>query len=304
MNKMVKVNYQLSPEGQKKLLSMGGDGKREQSFETAATERLIKMADISADGKLTLDVRITRPEYIIEITYPDTTGIREIDGNCHKKVIEGIRFQNYHPHSDTFDEPQTIESILKAYDENEKLFEEMQKAIPEKNAEFEADYLKRLQTVKAEYEKREAEKVAREAEKAAREKEKAEWIRQHGSDYLKDCLELGIKANLEYVVERAAIEFPGYTVDYANNAYWEEKFSPSQDALDELKRVRGLGANAEIVWLTRPAKVRNDDDEFEHEDEFEPCEAVVIRNFLGKYDLVQRIGDFAKFEGTDHIFVD
>lgn len=126
----------------------------------------------------------------------------------------------------------------------------------------------------------EAEKIKAEQEKETREREKADWIRQHGSDYLKDCLELGVKANKEYVIERAATEFPGYEVDYSDDAAWEEKFSPSSEALSELKKVRGLGAESEIVWLTRPI---NEDDEFE------PCEAVAIRCFLGKYDLIKTI---------------
>jgi len=288
-NKMVKVIYWLSPEGQKKSLLIGGDGKREQTFETPATERLIKMANVSKDGELTLEVKIVKPEYIIETTYPNTTGIRVIDGNCSKKVITGITCPKhvYYNKDIEFDEPQTIESILKAYDENEKLFAEMEKSIPEKNAELEADYKKRLEKVKAEYEKTEAEKAAREAEKEAREKEHAEWIRKYGSDYLKDCLELGVKANLEYVVERAAMEFPGYTVDYADSANWEDKFSPSQEALDELKMLRNAGIeDSYIVWLTKPPKVRDEDDNDDYM-YFEPCEAIVIRNYLGKYDLIK-----------------
>jgi hypothetical protein len=134
-----------------------------------------------------------------------------------------------------------------------------------------------------------AEKEAQEAEKAAREEERRSWILANGSDYLKDCLELGIKANREYVVERAALEFPGYTVDYTDNAKWEVKFSPSPEAISELKKVRKLGADAEIIWLTREAKERNEDeDEYDYEP-FEPCEAVLVRKYLGKYDLVKTI---------------
>jgi primosomal protein N' len=126
----------------------------------------------------------------------------------------------------------------------------------------------------------EAEKEKAEQEKESREQERKDWILAHGSQYLKDCLELGAKANKEYVIERAATEFPGYEVDYSDDAHWEEKFSPSSEALSELKKVRGLGAESEIVWLTRPI---NEDDEFE------PCEAVAIRCFLGKYDLIKII---------------
>lgn len=137
-----------------------------------------------------------------------------------------------------------------------------------------------LKARQARRDKIETERINAEQEKVTREREKADWIRQHGSQYLKDCLELEVKANKEYVIERSALEFPGYEVDYSDDAAWEEKFSPSQEALSELKKVRGLGAESEIVWLTRPI---NEDYEFE------PCEAVVIRNYLGKYDLIKII---------------
>lgn len=287
-NKMVKVVYQLSNEGQKKSILMGGDGKCEQSFETPVTERLLKMADISAAGELTLNVQISKPEYIIERSYPNTTGIREIDGNCCKEIITGVRYKSYSPWKDTFDEPQTIESILKAYDSVKELFVKMEKNIPEENKNLETEYLNKLEKIKNEHEKKEAERVAHENEKLAREQEKADWIRTYGSEYLKNCLDLGVKANLEYVMERAAKEFPGYTVDYVDNASWEEKFSPSADALSELKKNRSLGVESEIVWLTEPALLRKEDSNYYFEDEYEPCEAVVVRNFLGKYDLIKQ----------------
>jgi hypothetical protein len=135
----------------------------------------------------------------------------------------------------------------------------------------------------------EEEKAVKKAEKEAREQEKIDWIKQYGSDYLKDCLEMDVKANLEYVVERAALEFPDYTVDYAETAKWDEKFSPSVEALSELKKIRRIGAETEIIWLTSPAQVREESeyDEYGNRKEYEPCEAVVIRNFLGRYDLVK-----------------
>ena len=131
----------------------------------------------------------------------------------------------------------------------------------------------------------------KEQEREKREQEKADWIRNNGSQYLKDCLELGIKANREYVIERAAMEHPGFTVDYTDNADWEEIFSPSPEALQELKELRNAGVNANLVWLIKPAKTGKDDDD-DNEDEyyvsmFESCEALVIRDFLGRYDLVK-----------------
>lgn len=296
MTKMVKVIYWLSKEGQKKSLLMGGDGKHEQVFETPATERLIQLANVSREGELELEVKITKPVYVYEKSFPESTGIEEIDKRCVLDTITGVRDPYYSWTNEWyFDEPQTIESILKRYDEHEKLLEEMENAIPQENAKLKADYFKRLEEAKARYEEEEAKKKAREEEKRAREQEKADWIRKYGSQYLKDCLELGVKANLEYVVERAEHEFPGYTVDYADNAEWDEKFSPSQEALDELKLLREKGVESDIIWLTSPAIVRNEDNEedeceyYYEEEKYEPREAVVIKNFLGMYTLVKEM---------------
>lgn len=291
MTKMVKVTYWLSEAGQKNSLLAGGDGKHEQVFETPATERLIKMAKVSWDGEMTLEVKIGKPRYKITNSYPKVTGIGEIDGNCCQEIITGVERPSYsYSIGMLLDEPQTIDSILAKYDAADKLFWDMEKAIPEENKKLEYNYKKRLAEVTARYEKKQAEAVAIEAERVTREQEKADWIMKYGSDYLKDCLELDVKANLEYVVERANIEFPGYVVDYTNNTSWGEKFSPSKEALSELRRIRGLGVEALIVWLTSPAQVRkedNDDCEYDYRDKYEPCEAVVIRNYLGKYDLAK-----------------
>lgn len=159
--------------------------------------------------------------------------------------------------------------------------EREQKEAAEKKAEREAE--------------EEAERAKRAAEKAAYENDRREWILSHGSQYLKDCLELGIKANLEYIVERAAMEFPGYTVDYADSASWGEKVSPSEEAIAELKELRAKGYRAEIIWLKSPAEVRKGDYEFTDDDDYDgygnfdfaPREAIVIRGYLGTYDLVK-----------------
>jgi hypothetical protein len=126
-----------------------------------------------------------------------------------------------------------------------------------------------------------AEKEEEKASKERYESEKREWILACGSQYLKDCLEMGVKANLEYVAERATLEFPGFTVDYADAAEWGERVSPTGESLQTLKKLRMATPESEIVWLTCPAMERNESTEG-----FEPCEAIIIRKYLGKYDLV------------------
>jgi hypothetical protein len=128
--------------------------------------------------------------------------------------------------------------------------------------------------------KKELQKV----EKEKREQEKIQWIKQHGSQYLKDCLELGQYAHREYLYERAKMEYPDYILDYEDGIRYNEIYSPSQIAIDELKKVRRNTENSDIVWLTNDGKERDWDDE-----DFCPCEAIIIRKWLGRYDLYRII---------------
>lgn len=123
--------------------------------------------------------------------------------------------------------------------------------------------------------------------KKQRDAERDAWIDQHGSPRLRKCIAEGYNCQRLYVIERASIEAVGYTVDYFDHADWERRSGPSETALDELIAVRehGIG-EPKIVWLTSDARDTKSTDE---DDEFESCEAVIIRGYLGKYDLVKQM---------------
>jgi len=122
----------------------------------------------------------------------------------------------------------------------------------------------------------------RDAEHDRRSAERRAWALEHGSPRLRKCVEGGYDCQRLYVTERAAIERPGYAVDFDDKAAWKDRSGPSEAALDEAERVKGC-----VVWLTRfPAPAGADQDRC---DEDEACEAVVIREYLGKYDLIKRI---------------
>lgn len=128
-----------------------------------------------------------------------------------------------------------------------------------------------------ENEQREAESKRREAAAAeaaqqARIEERRAWALAHGSPRLRKCVEAGYDCQRLYVFERAALEHPAYVVDFDDKATWKSRSGPSEAALDEAARVGG-----EIIWLTS----------LPDEDYVDPCEAVVIREYLGKYDLVK-----------------
>lgn len=286
-----KLYYLLSEAGQKDSLLNGGDGKELQIITTEATPEIIKLSKVKPNGeiKLCINCHVDSEGKFENTTYNlPIIGYKATESYLSGPVVEEIKKHVY------FDTVQTVEQLI-AWEKNRISTLEASKKQAEKELiPLIAEYEKKLEEKRIHKEKEAAEQAvrdaAREAEKAFREAEKTEWIREHGSQYLKDCFDLDVKANLEYVVERAALEFPGYTVDYAETAKWDEKFSPSPEALSELKRVRATGADAKIVWLTEPAQVRKvepayDEYGYREDEKYEPCEAVVIKKFLGRYDL-------------------
>ena len=111
--------------------------------------------------------------------------------------------------------------------------------------------------------------------KAQREAEKLAWVQAHGSAFLQQAVAAGYDCQRRYVEERAGIEHPGFVVDWEDRAEWRSRSCPSEAALALALAVRG-----EVVWLTR-APVE------EPEEYWEPGEAVVLRGYLGAYDLVK-----------------
>lgn len=283
-----KLFYLLSEKGRKDSIVKGGDGKVFQMVETDITPEILELATVTDYGQVFLAVgcRVDSKGNKSVSSYPiqgyEMTQYSVGDEPRIKPINKEIYFDTVQtPEQLVAHEKERLSSVAKSKSEAEKA---VQEAMPA----YEALIEQRNQE-KALQEKEYAErKATREAEKAALEEDRRNWVLAHGSQYLKDCLELGVKANLEYVVERAELEFPGYTVDYADNVRWEEKFSPSPEALSELKKLRGKDIDAEIVWLTSPAKVRTDDDGY-YDEGFETCEAIMIRNFLGRYDLVKEM---------------
>lgn len=134
------------------------------------------------------------------------------------------------------------------------------------------------------------ERAIRELEKAQREAEKATWIEAQGSDHLKRAFAGGYNCQRLYVTERAAVEAPGFVVDFDDAAQWKDRSCPSMAALEveEAANQWGIG-KVMVVWLTTgpSAEVENEDEY--GEPYFQEVEAVIIRGYLGRYDLVKII---------------
>jgi len=126
-------------------------------------------------------------------------------------------------------------------------------------------------------------KAEEEAAQEAWDADKATWIEAHGSDRLKKAHSTGYPHNRTYIQERATVELGGeWTVD-AKNAYeWDRKACPSGRALDPEKTLKDKGFKAHIVWVKSDGTDRDDD-------AFEPFEAVVVREFLSRYDVIHEM---------------
>lgn len=133
-------------------------------------------------------------------------------------------------------------------------------------------------------------KAANEFQAEENRKQRAEdkrvWIEQQGSLRLRKLFGAGYDCQRLYVSERALLEHPDYQLDFDGKADWKERSCPSDDAFAEAQRVGGR-----VVWLTEPVPPdTGDEDEDWVAEPFRECEAVVIREYLGKYDLVKALG--------------
>lgn len=127
----------------------------------------------------------------------------------------------------------------------------------------------------------EQKRIAAEAAKAQAEADKLAWCAAHGTPHLAQAVATGYDCTRLYATERAALEHPAYTLDYKNNGEWKDRSCPGKAALAE-----ALAVGGEVVWMTEPPRYDSNNAQDEWFD-FEPREAVVIRGFLGKYDLVR-----------------
>jgi len=122
----------------------------------------------------------------------------------------------------------------------------------------------------------EAENAQKHAAQGAKEADRLSWIAEHGSAFLKKAVGAGYDCQRRYVGERAAIEHPTAIVDFDDNGEWKSRSCPSEEALDLALKLGG-----EVVWLTRLSHGKDDDGW-----DFDPCQAVVVRKYLGKYDVI------------------
>lgn len=303
--KNVKVIYLLTEEGRKDSLINDGDGKRIQVIETEATAEILRIAKVNDEGEIYLAIgcEIDNKGKVLENKKPIQEYKFVLGSSSYRKpeiekLEENVCYDSVQALEQLIiNEENRLEKLKTSKEQAEFEFIPAEEAYKKLEIEREAKDKEERATREANNDKWEAERKANDAKRLAVEKaneeakkvaeiaflkNRATWIAEHGNQYLKDCLELKIDANREYVIERASLENPDFLVDYNDNANWEAIKSPSQEAITELKRLRSIGVKNDIVWLTRPANVEDYRDSY-----FEEQEAIVIREYLGKYDLIK-----------------
>ena len=135
--------------------------------------------------------------------------------------------------------------------------------------------LSNVQELVKSVEEREEKRKKKEAKKQAEEREKAEWIQAHGSQHLREAFTRGYDCQRMYILERVVQELPGYIVyKFDGRDEWElyDRSCPSQEALEEVKRLEAQGYRPVVKW----AKLAPSD-----EDEGGEAEIVYIEDFHG-----------------------
>ena len=111
------------------------------------------------------------------------------------------------------------------------------------------------------------------------------WIAAHGSDYLKRATAAGHDCGRLYWIERAALEYPGYVLDYEKHHDSKSRSCPSLTALDERDAILAAhpGVKAIIEWLTAEPR----DHRSEEWEPFENCEGIVVDDAAYDHYLVK-----------------
>jgi len=118
------------------------------------------------------------------------------------------------------------------------------------------------------------------------------WIAEFGSKHLKDATSRGYNCDRLYQLERAAQEYPGFELDYDNNAEWTSRSCPSETALSQVTEIEQAhpDTTVTVVWLTKPVFNSEIDEEKNYElalYDFTEREAITVDDQNFTRDLVK-----------------
>lgn len=302
-NEKVTINYLLNEEGRKDSILKNQGGKEINVIKTEVTDRILKLARVNEDGSIYLNVgfcgnndnvnsiilNYKELKDDIGIYIEETQGIVGFD-----KVMDGFELIEWEEKRRELIETKfnSYESLLKERDETikkrdeeiKKEFEKSQIKQEEKNHRERIEHEEKRQQG---LERGRKFKKSEEIKKRVYTEERNCWIQEKGSQYLKDCIRLDYNIDSKYVIERAKIEHPEYTVDIDSSAYYNQKSNPGKGALEEVVKLVKDGHDAEVIWLTSFDEDEDDDENYEYI--FEECEAIIIKDYLEYYDLIKML---------------
>ncbi|WP_422448980.1 hypothetical protein [Thermoanaerobacterium sp. DL9XJH110] len=273
----------------------GGNGKELQEICCDVTPEILELAKVDKYGNienLDIGVKISvyeDKEYSLNEVLVDYTLVEGQSFRGFYCNIEGVREVK------RFSEPQTVEQLIEWEKNRVKKITEKKAILEEQKKLLEKEYKKKEKIINEQ--EQELEKKKKEKEEKIRQKkeqiikERKAWIEQHGSEKLKLALELGYECQTDYVYERARKEFPDFTLDYFDNGCWDEADNPSFETLKAVKELIDKGYNAYIVKIKKFPYDEDNDSENDYNDYYDNIEgeAIVISNYLGKYDLVKLV---------------
>ncbi|NNG67539.1 hypothetical protein [Caldanaerobacter subterraneus] len=291
MYREVAVTYYLNEKGRKDAILKGMDGKVRQTILVPVTPELLEVAEVDSEGDIIVNVCTKKVYKVREISKNLDLSV-PVDDTVYSVRTYVMNYPVLSSEEETIyfdhvpDKEEMYEFILRKYKEEKENYEKAKAELETKLKEFEENILPQL--ISKEKEKLQKKILEEQIEKEKKQKEleeKKEWIEKYGSEYLKKAFAQGFDCQRLYVKERAAKEFPGFIVDFDDRVSWKERSCPSEQALEEMIKLKEKGYDADVVWVTWvPADLQGEDEEYY---EFEEQEAVVIRNYLGKYDLIK-----------------
>lgn len=286
----VKIIYFLNEEGRKESLLRGGNGKEIQYLYGEFTPTIKDIVTVSKNGDAYLPIGFNASvDNLIKNKFNSYANEFEIiqDIKCVRvsdigkfgerkyaaeyKYVKGVKKFDTIP---TFDQliGYELSRINYLKKRKEALEEEYKKVSIE--ADIENDRVKKDKEERKENERKrreEDENRIKENRKRIKELElkrqiekdniKA-WIKENGSEYLKDVLELEYEYKKIFILEYIDKELPNYEIDFDEECH-DYKASPSKQAIDELKELLKKNYDASIRW-----------------DSDKECEVIIIK-YLG-----------------------
>lgn len=287
----ITITYTLSEVGRRASLLAGGDGRRDQAVQVPVTPELLAQASVDLDGHATIDMRqngyaaiATRAtvEYESVVLRVDAQDApiadpaawvldlarrqAEIVGAAKAEVEAMVAARRRDEEEAIAKKTQaTRAEIAKWLASDPRASQQSGATTPwwVGDSKVQIEYAEDPDAIRAEARRRnDLQAAAVAAAEAARIADRDTWIRAHGSDRLKKCLDLGLidKCAGVYRDERLAHDFPGWIVDCDETAEESEIRNPSIEALAVLEEARKISADAMLVKVREEA---SDCDEYE-----------------------------------------